>query len=76
MFDNLIIGRLRVNMGNIYSKQGKHQQAIRMYRMALDQVPNANTTMRLMCTQKSRVLLYQIMLKFETFTLFHKLNAS
>ncbi|RDD37238.1 Intraflagellar transport protein 88-like protein [Trichoplax sp. H2] len=49
MFSNA--GRLRVNMGNIYSKQGKHQQAIRMYRMALDQVPNANTTMRIKIMQ-------------------------
>lgn len=34
-------GRLRVNMGNIYFEQGKYPQAIKMYRMALDQIPNA-----------------------------------
>ena len=30
--------RLRVNMGNIYFKQGKYPNAIKMYRMALDQI--------------------------------------
>ncbi|GBG87160.1 hypothetical protein CBR_g44618 [Chara braunii] len=33
-------GRLRVNMGNIYYKQKKFPQAIKMYRMALDQIPS------------------------------------
>merc|ERR1719399_1570172 len=33
-------GRFRVNMGNIYFKQGKYTGAIKMYRMALDQIPN------------------------------------
>lgn len=32
--------RLRANMGNIYFRQGKYSMAIRMYRMALDQIPN------------------------------------
>ncbi|GAQ81294.1 hypothetical protein KFL_000760230 [Klebsormidium nitens] len=32
-------GRLRVNMGNIYCEQRKYPQAIKMYRMALDQLP-------------------------------------
>ena len=31
-------GRLRVNMGNIYFEQKKYTSAIKMYRMALDQV--------------------------------------
>jgi len=31
-------GRLRVNMGNIYFEQGKYPNAIKMFRMALDQV--------------------------------------
>lgn len=31
-------GRLRVNMGNIYYHQKKYPTAIKMYRMALDQV--------------------------------------
>lgn len=34
-------GRLRVNMGNIYYEQQKYSQAIKMYRMALDQTSNA-----------------------------------
>merc|ERR1719464_160097 len=33
-------GRFRVNMGNIYFKQAKWTAAIKMYRMALDQIPN------------------------------------
>eukprot|EP00747_Dinoflagellata_sp_TGD_P023665 gnl/TRDRNA2_/TRDRNA2_129987_c1_seq1.p1 gnl/TRDRNA2_/TRDRNA2_129987_c1~~gnl/TRDRNA2_/TRDRNA2_129987_c1_seq1.p1 ORF type:complete len:667 (+),score=164.88 gnl/TRDRNA2_/TRDRNA2_129987_c1_seq1:1-2001(+) len=33
-------GRFRVNMGNLYIKQGKFTSAIKMYRMALDQIPN------------------------------------
>lgn len=40
-------GRLRVNMGNIYFEQEKYQQAIKMYRMALDQISNANRNFRL-----------------------------
>mmetsp|Transcript_14856 Transcript_14856/g.26287 ORF Transcript_14856/g.26287 Transcript_14856/m.26287 type:complete len:772 (-) Transcript_14856:118-2433(-) len=39
-------GRLRVNMGNIYFEQGKYPNAIKMYRMALDQVSNTNKDMR------------------------------
>lgn len=33
-------GRMRVNMGNIYFIQKKYPQAIKMYRMALDQIPS------------------------------------
>merc|ERR1719281_352646 len=33
-------GRFRVNMGNIYFAQEKYPGAIKMYRMALDQIPN------------------------------------
>ncbi|KAK5640651.1 hypothetical protein RI129_011462 [Pyrocoelia pectoralis] len=36
MFSNA--HRLKINMGNIYYKQGQYQQAIKMYRMALDQI--------------------------------------
>jgi len=39
-------GRLRVNMGNIYFKQKKHPNAIKMYRMALDQIPNTGKEIR------------------------------
>ncbi|KAJ3053393.1 Intraflagellar transport protein 88, partial [Rhizophlyctis rosea] len=40
-------GRLRVNMGNIYFEMGKYGQAVKMYRMALDQITNANRDIRL-----------------------------
>ncbi|TPX58753.1 hypothetical protein SpCBS45565_g07909 [Spizellomyces sp. 'palustris'] len=40
-------GRLRVNMGNIYFAQKKYSQAVKMYRMALDQVSNTNKDIRL-----------------------------
>ena len=39
-------GRLRVNMGNIYYDQDKFTMAIKMYRMALDQIPNTARVMR------------------------------
>jgi intraflagellar transport protein 88 len=39
-------GRLRVNIGNIYLELGKHQQAIKMYRMALDQLSQSNKDIR------------------------------
>jgi intraflagellar transport protein 88 len=35
-------GRLRVNMGNIYFAQKKYPLAIKMYRMAIDQIPSKN----------------------------------
>uniref|UniRef100_A0A7S3GJA5 Intraflagellar transport protein 88 n=1 Tax=Palpitomonas bilix TaxID=652834 RepID=A0A7S3GJA5_9EUKA len=39
-------GRLRVNMGNVFFEQKKYPQAIKMYRMALDQVPNTHSKAR------------------------------
>jgi len=39
-------GRLRVNMGNIYYEQKKYPSSIKMYRMALDQVPNSSREIR------------------------------
>ena len=39
-------GRLRVNMGNIYYEQKKYAAAIKMYRMALDQIPNTGREIR------------------------------
>lgn len=39
-------GRLRVNMGNIYFEQKKYSQAVKMYRMALDQISNSNKEIR------------------------------
>ena len=40
-------GRFRVNLGNILLKQGKYVEAIRMYRRALDQIPETHTNMRI-----------------------------
>ena len=39
-------GRLRVNMGNIYFEQKKYTTAIKMYRMALDQIPGTAKEVR------------------------------
>jgi len=39
-------GRLRVNMGNIYFGQKKYVQAVKMYRMALDQIPTTEKEIR------------------------------
>lgn len=39
-------GRLRINMGNIYYEQKKYPQAIKMYRMALDQIPTSGKELR------------------------------
>eukprot|EP00798_Chlamydomonas_sp_ICE-L_P011789 gene11790-14911_t len=39
-------GRLRVNMGNIYFEQKKFTTAIKMYRMALDQIPGTAKEIR------------------------------
>jgi intraflagellar transport protein 88 len=39
-------GRLRVNMGNIYFIQKKYPAAIKMYRMAMDQVRFTQTDLK------------------------------
>ena len=39
-------GRLRVNIGNINFAQGKHLQAVKQYRMALDQIPTTQQFLR------------------------------
>ena len=39
-------GRLRVNMGNIYYEQKEWTKAIKMYRMALDQIPSTGKEIR------------------------------
>ena len=47
LFNSCVLaGRLRVNMGNIYFEQKKYPQAVKQYRMALDQVPNTHKDMR------------------------------
>ncbi|XP_063223516.1 intraflagellar transport protein 88 homolog isoform X2 [Bacillus rossius redtenbacheri] len=38
--------RLKVNMGNIYFRLGQFPKAVKMYRMALDQVPNTHKYLR------------------------------
>ncbi|XP_067008666.2 intraflagellar transport protein 88 homolog isoform X2 [Anabrus simplex] len=45
MFTNA--NRLKINMGNIYFKLGQYPKAIKMYRMALDQVPNTHRELRI-----------------------------
>jgi len=41
------VGKIRVNMGNIYFKTKEYNKAVKQYRMALDQVPNHFQTMRI-----------------------------
>ena len=38
--------RLKVNMGNIYYTLGQYHKAVKMYRMALDQVPSSQKNLR------------------------------
>ncbi len=38
--------RLRINMGNVFFEQKKYSSAIKMYRMALDQVPSTSKEVR------------------------------
>ncbi|KAF4530273.1 hypothetical protein B566_EDAN007314 [Ephemera danica] len=45
MFSNA--SRLKINMGNIYTRLGQLTRAIKLYRMALDQVPSAHKELRL-----------------------------
>lgn len=45
MFAN--VNRLKINMGNIYFELGLYAKAIKMYRMALDQVPVNQKELRL-----------------------------
>lgn len=50
-------GRLRVNIGNINFVQGKYLQAVKQYRMALDQIPATQQIIR--CAHCSVPLLFQ-----------------
>lgn len=45
MFSNA--HRLKVNMGNVYYRQGQYQMAVKLYRMALDQVPSSQKNLRI-----------------------------
>ena len=50
------VGRLRVNMGNIFVEQRKYPQAIKMYRMALDQIPDMHKGVRFKILQNIGVV--------------------
>jgi len=39
--------KVKINMGNIYYKQNNPAKAIKMYRMAMDQLNNTNRDLRL-----------------------------
>lgn len=45
MFSNA--ARLRVNIGNIFYEQRKYAQAVKYYRMSLDQIPNTHKEVRI-----------------------------
>ena len=42
-----LAGRLKTNIGNIHFQQKQHLKAIKMYRMALDQIPVTNQDLKL-----------------------------
>lgn len=50
------VGRLKVNMANIYFKQKNYPKAIKFYRMALDQISNAHKEMRIKIMQNIGVV--------------------
>jgi tetratricopeptide (TPR) repeat protein len=54
-------GRLRVNMGNIYYEQKKYPMAVKMYRMALDQVPLSTIVMifSASCIHHDEILMFR-----------------
>lgn len=54
MFPN--VNRLKINMGNIYFQLGLFSKAIKMYRMALDQVPGNQKELRLKITHNIAIL--------------------
>ncbi|XP_015589688.1 intraflagellar transport protein 88 homolog [Cephus cinctus] len=58
MFNNS--ARLKVNMGNIYVKTGQLPQAIKMYRMALDQAPTAQKDLRIKIMHNIGMLFVQM----------------
>uniref|UniRef100_A0A1I8P0H7 Uncharacterized protein n=1 Tax=Stomoxys calcitrans TaxID=35570 RepID=A0A1I8P0H7_STOCA len=50
------VNQLKLNMGNIYYRMGMYPKAIKMYRMALDSVPNNLKQLRLKITQNIGIL--------------------
>jgi hypothetical protein len=49
--------RLRINMGNVFFEQKKYSSAIKMYRMALDNVPSTSRGVRLFPTSAGQEVL-------------------
>lgn len=58
MFPN--VSRLKLNMGNIYFQLGHFTKSIKMYRMALDQVPSNQKELRLKISHNIGVLLIKM----------------
>lgn len=54
--------RLKINMGNIYYKQGQYQQAVKMYRMALDQVSSNQRLLRYKLSIVTSIIIYRCLL--------------
>lgn len=54
------LGRLKVNMGNIYFKQKNYPKAIKFYRMALDQISNDHKDMRIKIMQNIGVVFIRL----------------
>ncbi|XP_055309394.1 intraflagellar transport protein 88 homolog [Sitodiplosis mosellana] len=52
----LNVNRLKLNMGNIYFQLGHFSKAIKMYRMALDQVPSNQKELRLKISHNIGIL--------------------
>lgn len=52
--------RLKMNMGNIYYEMGMYSKAIKMYRMALDQVPPNQKELRLKITHNIGIILIKM----------------
>lgn len=58
MFPN--VSRLKLNMGNIYFQLGHYSKALKMYRMASDQVPKNQKELRLKINHNLGVLLIKM----------------
>lgn len=58
--DFALLGRLKVNMANIYFKQKNYPKAIKFYRMALDQISNAHKELRIKIMQNIGVVFVRL----------------
>lgn len=54
------VNRLKINMGNIYFQLGAYTKAIKMYRMALDQVPVNQKELRLKISHNIGILFIKL----------------